>query len=566
MAKFYFKRTLPAIIGGVLTGLMCNPADAILVTRNISGIWDLPEAERHGMTITVTQLNNGEKSVVAYLATYDQNGQPTWYATQGSVDGEMISGPLFVVTGPGFLAPRGTPSNFEQVGTMDITFSDCDNGLVSFQTPEDVIGTGGFRIQRISNLFREDCTGGIVDDVPQTASVTNFDIALTSTGLDSDASGDAEFEERPNRTEFKVEVEDLDVGVYELFVDGVKRADIDVTTDNNGTQGEVEFRSPVEPGKILLDFDPRGALLEVSQGGDVYLTSDLPDQGTPPPPPPGSGNPPPFGNLEIDVDLVNLGVFPLADGDAELELRSDRVDFDVEIEDVPVGDYVLLVGGVERATITVVEVPGGTEGEVEFRFPAEPGKILLDFDPRGEMVVIQDAGTDILAVDFPLDGGTGGDDDDDDDDDDNGGSGGDDDDDDDDDDNGGSGGGDDDDDDGDDDNGGSGGDDDTTDVEVTVAFNNVGPDSDASGRVEYEDRGDRTDFKVEAEDLDDGMYELLVGGNSVAMMMVSGGEGELEFRDPVEPGKLPLDFDPLGQIISIEQGGTEYLSVLLPNL
>ena len=42
-------------------------------------------------------------------------------------------------------------------------------------------------------------------------------------------------------------------------------------------QGEVEFRNPVEPGKVLLDFDPRGKLIEVLENGTVIFTADFPE-------------------------------------------------------------------------------------------------------------------------------------------------------------------------------------------------------------------------------------------------------------------------------------------------
>mgnify|MGYP001820295272 CR=1 FL=1 len=48
----------------------------------------------------------------------------------------------------------------------------------------------------------------------------------------------------------------------------------------------------------------------------------------------------------------------------------------------------------------------------------------------------------------------------------------------------------------------------------------------------------------------------------MASFDVSDDEVELEFRDPVEPGKLPLDFDPLNQLIEIKQSSDVYLSVV----
>ena len=82
--------------------------------------------------------------------------------------------------------------------------------------------------------------------------------------------------------------------------------------------------------------------------------------------------------------------------------REDRTDFRVEIEDVPVGPYSLHVGG---QTVGVIQVKtladGSIEGELEFRNPVEPGKILLDFDPRGQNIEVLDGSTVILETLFP---------------------------------------------------------------------------------------------------------------------------------------------------------------------
>ena len=95
-------------------------------------------------------------------------------------------------------------------------------------------------------------------------------------------------------------------------------------------------------------------------------------------------------------------MFPDASGDAKLEPRTDRTDFSVEIEDVPVGSYGLRIGGETVGAIEVVMLQDGSvEGELEFRNPVEPGKILLDFDPRGKQIDVLDGSTLVLETLFP---------------------------------------------------------------------------------------------------------------------------------------------------------------------
>jgi len=47
--------------------------------------------------------------------------------------------------------------------------------------------------------------------------------------------------------------------------------------------------------------------------------------------------------------------------------------------------------------------------------------------------------------------------------------------------------------------------------------------------------------------------------------VVSLGRGETEFRDPVEPGKILLDFDPRGEQIDVLEGTTVILETLFPS-
>jgi len=47
--------------------------------------------------------------------------------------------------------------------------------------------------------------------------------------------------------------------------------------------------------------------------------------------------------------------------------------------------------------------------------------------------------------------------------------------------------------------------------------------------------------------------------------VVSLGRGETEFRDPVEPGKILLDFDPRGEQIDLLEGTTVILETLFPS-
>ncbi|MFB6098259.1 MAG: hypothetical protein ABEK84_03950, partial [Salinibacter sp.] len=117
------------------------------------------------------------------------------------------------------------------------------------------------------------------DDGEDDGEETEIEQTLNNTGPDDDASGEAEFEKESNRTEFKVEVEDLDPGTYDLVVADTTRGEIEVVETEDGTEGEIEFRDPSEEDHPQLDFDPRGSHVAVTQNGTVYLEADFPTNG-----------------------------------------------------------------------------------------------------------------------------------------------------------------------------------------------------------------------------------------------------------------------------------------------
>lgn len=503
--------------------LGAGSAQSLEVTGSFTGWWGQPEQENHGVIVSVSRRLDGSVQGVLYWAVYDDLGKPSWFLAQGPINGDTIDADLFAFEGPTFMAPDDPNSSpGEQIGAMQVKFSDCANGNVTFESTRVIVGTGGFPIRRLTNQPGTNCSGGISDNTPPTSLPEEFRVFLMPTGAISGATGKADFESRPGRTEFSVEVEDVPLGNYALRVGGLERGSIEVVATPAGNQGELEFRSPPEPGKELLSFDPRDQLIEIVQGGTVVLESVTPASGTVP----GSttGTPPPFGNLEVEIDLDNLGVYPAGSADAELEQRSNRVDFDVEIEDVPVGSYTLRVDGMDRGAIQVIDTASGPEGEIEFRFPTEAGKLPLDFDPRGALIEVLDGGVAVFSSIFPATGSGDGDGD-----------------------------------------GGGGDGDPTGDIEIVVGLTNTGVYPAGSGDADFDQDASRTEFKVEIEDVPDGVYGLFVGGSQRGTISVADGEGEIEFRDPVEPGKVLLDFDPRGQTIEVREGSTVIFTAVFPN-
>jgi hypothetical protein len=542
--NLFSSTRLGASIALALGAFAAAPAQAVSITREFSSAWSDPAHPGHGFVTDVVDAGNGNKTLIAYWFTYDTQGRQMWVVGVGPVQGDRATLQA-VTTSGGSFDNLFNPAAVQQQpwGTLEVQFTGCNAGTVDF-IPTNA-PRGRIAVTRLTSRYNSACTGGISDDRASTSADSELIRFLQPTAAAPAASGKTRFEQRADRTDFKVEAEDVPTGTYTLRVGGVARGTFAVTSVANGTNGEIEFRSPVEPGKILLDFDPRGQRIDVERNGTVFLTTELTDT-----PPPGGGSGAPTGS-----GVYALVVEPSGnDGPelhAELELRAGRADFSVEVEDVAVGSYTLRVDGTERGTVDVVAVPGGTNGELEFRNPVEPGKLQLNFDPRGKLVDISRGTQSVLSGLFPSqptgadddNGGGGGDDD-------NGGGGGDDD-------NGGGGGG------GDDDNGNGGGTGGTPGT-WSAPLTSVGPDADASGSLSYEVTNNEREFEVEAEDLDDGSYSVVVDGRTRATMAVSRGRGEVKFNDPPRAGRVTLDFDPRGKTIEITRGGTVYLRGRLP--
>jgi hypothetical protein len=387
--------------------LMSAPvlAQDVIVTRNFTGLWDQTEHKSQGINLQIVHQDSGEKRGVAYWFTYGPDDQSAWFVGIGPVTENRVEMVLYELQDVGFLEP-GANVEATEVGTLTMEFRSCSEGEVTFATDLAGIGSGSFDVRRISDVHNTNCTGGVSDDTPSDVLFTEQRIALASARQGVNGSGHADFEERPDRTEFSVEVEDLADGTYRIVVGGVDRGALTVSLG----VGETEFRSPVEAGKVLLTFDPRGQAVEVHDGQGAVLSSGDNgfeggggctnncggDDG-------GGGDPGiDFGTAMIEVDLSNTGVYPAASGDARLEPREDRTDFSVEIEDVPVGSYDLRIGGDVVGVIEVITLnDGGVQGELEFRNPVEPGKVLLNFDPRGQQIDVLQGGTVVLQTLFP---------------------------------------------------------------------------------------------------------------------------------------------------------------------
>lgn len=234
--------------------------------------------------------------------------------------------------------------------------------------------------------------GGSVTFPPEAP--TQFEENLAKTGVISGASGDAKFEIRDDgRRKFSVEIEDVPAGAYKLYLGGTLRGTISAATTASGVKGEIEFSYGDDhpKGELPMAFEPRGQLIEIKNANGETIFSHLFGDGSASND--GTGNP--AMPVELKLPLISTGADSNASAEAKFRRKDNGdEDFEVEVEDVNIGSYELVVGGVVRATIDVVSVPGGTRGKVEFDSDSpKAGELLLDFAIAGQEVVVRKDGT-----------------------------------------------------------------------------------------------------------------------------------------------------------------------------
>jgi hypothetical protein len=212
--------------------------------------------------------------------------------------------------------------------------------------------------------------------IPPT-SVTPDAVALARRWVDRDA-----------RREFDLELFNAPEGIYELYVEGVFRGFMPVLAGATGTFGEMQFSSdPDDEDEQLLDFEPftsfytvlglDGVIIESQplRGGVVIsnLISGV-DVGLMP--------------SEIELPLFNLGV---VNGAGRVQLKIDDVGrrhFEVELRNVPSGEYVLTVNELPFGTINVLSGRNGTRGLIEFEDEPELDEFLLTWNPLDQKIGI----------------------------------------------------------------------------------------------------------------------------------------------------------------------------------
>ena len=112
---------------------------------------------------------------------------------------------------------------------------------------------------------------------------TEIAVDLNNIGFYPEAEGEASYVEKNNSIEFDVEIKGVPMGAYplSLWVESTLRGEIHVVADHDddddNLKGKLRFSNPQKEERELLDFEPRGKLIEVYSGGDLLFDVFFPE-------------------------------------------------------------------------------------------------------------------------------------------------------------------------------------------------------------------------------------------------------------------------------------------------
>ncbi|MCE9593152.1 MAG: hypothetical protein K8S98_03065 [Planctomycetes bacterium] len=479
----------------------------------------------------VAKSGGNDQIVSQFLASTgaDANGtsRARWRDKGGSVldfnvELDHMSAGSYELYVTDLVTPKGSIS-VDGLGHGDVEFKTPQDGvkpLFDFSVFGEIV-----EVRQGATVFFTDTFDGTIGGGGGGSGVDTSKIGLymVSVGPDFDAQGQLKYEAKATKTKFSIEVEKLTPGTYDVLVDGVQVSQL---TTTSSISVEQEFQDPIEPGKLLLDFDPLGAQIDVVQGATVYLTAILPasnsSTGTTAPNKPGKGSKD-LGKKKgdaLEIALANTGLQSAAKGKAKMT-QTGETEFEVEVEHLPAGNYDFFVAGVQQGTFVV-----GALGAAQLDYSTSPsgGVLLLDFAVKGETLEVRSNAGTLLSAVFP------------------------------------------------------------TSVQaalgnfakesfktnkVKVNLINAGVDLDATGTASWKRKSSGSQsLTLTVRDLPAGVYGVVVNGTpSAATLTVTGaiyGKGTLVFATVAKGKKVALDFDPVDATVQITDSfGTVMLQAVI---
>lgn len=267
----------------VLLFAVAGSAAAVRITPSHSGSWYDPDYDSQGFTFEILgKTGNGpERLFAATWYTYDDEGAPVWAIGTAATQGNVVEMTMYRAFGGARPPLQVEAEDLQPFADLVISFGNCHVATADF-TMIDSGESATYHLRRLTQIGASTCTGGMSDEVEPGAEPITIVAQLDDASAYSGAQGSAKFKLRPALGEFEIDVRGLPEGDYDVKLDGQTHASIPVVVNGNGNgigKGTLTFSSPATDDQPLLDFDPRGMLLEIVDVDGVLALSVLyPDQ------------------------------------------------------------------------------------------------------------------------------------------------------------------------------------------------------------------------------------------------------------------------------------------------
>jgi hypothetical protein len=215
---------------------------------------------------------------------------------------------------------------------------------------------------------------------PRDSSVTEY-VEIMASGVGGKAI--ARFRSQPTgQRAFSVQLSQVSGTGWSLYVDGIWRGEF----ISNGSGAKIDFDTvPPYVSTQLLDFDPRGRMLDIVQGKNIVFSGRMAAQAA---------------GVNVAIYEWRNGSIPStgldSDGSARVKLVVEpdaRRKFYLWLMDVPEGEYEFVVNGTPAAIIQAVVTDDGVVGAVEFSSRNDDSDELpLTFDPANAVFTLQNDG------------------------------------------------------------------------------------------------------------------------------------------------------------------------------
>jgi hypothetical protein len=134
------------------------PRSAAAVDPSYSGSWYRPSESGSGFNLEVIS----DTRALLYWYTYDDNGDPVWLYSEGTIAGERIDFDVYYADGMTFSDPDTADKVNRPWGTLSMQFVGCDDATITYQSTltgieHSPVGARTLPVERLVNIHTLPC-------------------------------------------------------------------------------------------------------------------------------------------------------------------------------------------------------------------------------------------------------------------------------------------------------------------------------------------------------------------------------------------------------------------------